>query len=382
MAEPTAGQALGGAPGGISTLFLCGDVMTGRGIDQIMPQPCDPHLHERYVGSATDYVGLAERVHGPIPRPVGPDYVWGAALEELGRVGPVARIVNLETSITRSETFQPKGINYRMSPENAGCLAAAGIDCCLLANNHVLDWGEAGLLDTLQVLQALGIETAGAGRDLAEAQRPAALKIAAGRRVLVFSYVLANSGTPPQWAARSSLPGVNMLEDLSRPSAAMIARQVRQARRPGDLVVVSLHWGPNWGYEVVEDERRFAHALVDEADVSLVHGHSSHHAKPLEVYRDRLILYGCGDFLNDYEGITGYEAYRDDLALMYLSAIDPGSGDLVALEIVPFQVRRFRLNRPSREDVVWLQRTLHRECAKFGAAIELVAEDRLGLSWC
>src|SRR5512141_3177419 len=103
-------------------LFLCGDVMIGRGIDQVLPHPCHPILHESYVHSASDYVRLAEEANGPIPRPVAPCYIWGTALDELDRRQPDARIINLETAITRSEDFAPKGINYRVSPENADCL--------------------------------------------------------------------------------------------------------------------------------------------------------------------------------------------------------------------------------------------------------------------
>src|SRR5216684_6891756 len=108
-------------------LFLCGDLMLGRGVDQILPHPCDPALHETYVRSALVYVALAEAANGPIRRPVDPSYVWGAALEELQQLRPDARIVNLETSITRSADYVDKGINYRMSPENAACLEAAAI---------------------------------------------------------------------------------------------------------------------------------------------------------------------------------------------------------------------------------------------------------------
>src|SRR5687768_10922694 len=93
------------------TLFLCGDMMTGRGIDQILPQPCAPHLYESYVRSALGYVELAERVSGPIPRPVPFAYIWGDALEVLERMQPDVRIVNLETAVTTSEDAWPrKGI--------------------------------------------------------------------------------------------------------------------------------------------------------------------------------------------------------------------------------------------------------------------------------
>jgi hypothetical protein len=108
-------------------IFLCGDVMLGRGVDQILPHPCGPELYESYVESAVDYVRLAEHVNGPIPRNVDFSYVWGAALEELAHRRPDARVINLETSITRNAAYEPKGINYRVSPENAACLAMAPV---------------------------------------------------------------------------------------------------------------------------------------------------------------------------------------------------------------------------------------------------------------
>lgn len=77
------------------TLFLCGDVMTGRGIDQVLPHPNDPILYEPYMNSAMGYVDLAEMMNGPLARPVDFSYVWGDALEELARVSPDVRIINL-----------------------------------------------------------------------------------------------------------------------------------------------------------------------------------------------------------------------------------------------------------------------------------------------
>jgi len=186
----------GGANRRRITIALSGDVMTGRGIDQVLPRPCDPRLHESHVASARDYVALAERASGPIPRPVDLAYVWGEAPAARRRLKADAWIVNLETAVTRSEDPAPKGINYRMSPENAACLSAAGIDCCTLANNHVLDWGMAGLLETLETLPALGLKTAGAGRTAADAAAPAILELAAGR-VLVFAFGAPSSGIPP-----------------------------------------------------------------------------------------------------------------------------------------------------------------------------------------
>jgi len=366
------------ARGQLLRLFLCGDVMCGRGIDQVLAQPCNPEIYEDYTRSATDYVELAERMNGPIPRGNAPAYVWGAALEELARMQPDARIINLETAITRSNDRAHKGINYRMSPENAECLRAGKIDCCTLANNHVLDWGRAGLLETLATLQRLDIKAAGAGRNDEQARSPAVLELSKAR-LLVFSFGSPSSGVPADWAARRDAPGVNWLPELSEASALQVAEQISALRRPQDIVIVSVHWGSNWGYSVRDEQVVFARTLVDKANVSIVHGHSSHHPRPIEIYRDRLILYGCGDFLNDYEGIRGYERYRDDLTLMYFPDLDSENGNLAALKLVLLQIKKFRLCIPSRSDIEWIRRTLDRQCQRFGTRIVLEAEGRLAV---
>jgi poly-gamma-glutamate synthesis protein (capsule biosynthesis protein) len=362
-------------------LLLCGDVMTGRGVDQIMAHPSDPALYEPSVASALDYVRFAEAVNGAIARRAPPSYVWGAALDELKRRRPDVRVINLETSVTRSDAHVAKGINYRMSPENADCLTAAAIDCCVLANNHVLDWGRAGLLETLDKLARLNVKTAGAGHNADEARKPAIVDLPGGGRVLVFSFASDTSGVPRDWAARADAPGVDLLPDLSERGAAWAAERVSAFKRPGDVVVASIHWGSNWGYEVPDVQRRFAHALIDAAGVSIVHGHSSHHAKAIEVHHGRLVLYGCGDFLNDYEGIEGYEQFRGDLALMYFADVDAASGDLRALEMTPLRIRRLQLQRATRADAAWLEKTLDRESARFGARVTTKPEGTLALSW-
>jgi poly-gamma-glutamate capsule biosynthesis protein CapA/YwtB (metallophosphatase superfamily) len=150
--------------------------------------------------------------------------------------------------------------------------------------------------------------------------------------------------------------------------------------RPGDVVVASIHWGGNWGYQVSDEQISFAHRLIDEG-VSVVHGHSSHHAKTVEVYRDRLILYGCGDFLSDYEGISGYEQFRGDLALMCFVDVDPREGRLLKARLVPMQVRRFRLNRASAEDSQWLCDLLNRLSAPFDTRAQLNSDHSLTLLW-
>ena len=245
-----------------------------------------------------------------------------------------------------------------MHPANLAALSVARPDVCVLANNHVGDFGRRGLVETLEVLARGGLRAAGAGRDAAEASRPAVLPLGNGRRVLVFAVGTLSSGIPPDWAPAGDGPGVALTE-LTDDAAEALAASVRAARGPSDTVVVSIHWGSNWGDDVPGPHRRFAHRLVDNG-IDLVHGHSSHHPRAIEIYRGRLILYGCGDLVDDYEGIGGHERYRPDLRLLYLARLDSGSGRLVELRMAPMQARRLRLHRAGSADIAWLARTLTR----------------------
>ena len=363
------------------TLFLCGDVMTGRGIDQVLPHPSDPRIYEPYMRDANGYVKLAERASGSISRPVDFSYIWGDALDELERVAPDVRIINLETAVTRSNDFWPgKGINYRMHPDNTPCLTTAGIDCCALANNHVLDWGYTGLEETLKTLTQAGVVYAGAGRNRKQAEASVVMEVAGKGRVLLLSLGSVTSGIPRKWAASEGRPGVNLLHSLSTDRVRRIAA-VQDLKQPGDVLVASIHWGGNWGYQVPAAQTTFAHQLIDMAGIDIVHGHSSHHPKGIEVYRQKLIIYGCGDFLNDYEGISGYEAYRGELALMYFVTLEASTGKLVHLEMTPTRTRRFKVNLASRAEAQWIRDTLTREGERFGTWVEKKKSNRLTLRW-
>ena len=364
------------------TLFLCGDVMTGRGIDQVLPNPSSPEIYEPYMTSARGYVRLAEELNGPIPAPVAYDYIWGDALPVLEQAAPDLRIINLETAVTRSDSYWPrKGINYRMNPGNIPCIKAAGIDACVLANNHVIDWGYEGLGETLETLAAAGIRSAGAGADIASAGAPLLFDLGSGRRVILLALAHTSSGVPALWRAAPARAGVYLIDSFSASAVDQVAERVRSVKQQGDLVVASVHWGGNWGYDVPREQQRFAHGLVDHAAVDVVHGHSSHHPRGIEVYHERPILYGCGDFLNDYEGIGGHEEFRGDLVLMYFVTLEPRSGSLLRLHMIPLQIRNFRLRRPLKSDRQWLAHTMARECRRLGADVKWDQAGRLELSW-
>ena len=357
--------------GDLATLLLCGDVMPGRGVDQILPHPGVPELRELGTGDAGVYVRLAEGLNGPIRCPVGFDWPWGDALRLADDMAPDVRVINLECAVTRSNDFAPgKAVHYRMEPANLPCVTAFRPDACALANNHVLDFGRTGLADTLHWLAGSGVAAVGAGLDLAEAQQPAAIRLPGGGRVLVFACGAACSGIPPSWAAAPGRPGLDLLTSLDDAVADGLINRVRQAKQPGDIAVVSIHWGSNWGYEVQRDQARFARLLID-AGVDLIHGHSSHHPRPIQAYRGKLILYGCGDCIDDYEGISGYEQFRDDLRLLYFATLRCGTGQLTTLRMVPVQVRKMRLHQAGPADSKWLAAILDQISRDGGSRISL-----------
>ena len=360
------------------TLFLSGDVMTGRGIDQILPFPGSAELHESYMTDASEYVRLAERASGPIPKSVDPDYIWGDALNVWNDTKADVGIVNLETSITVSNDFWPsKGIHYRMHPRNVPCLTAASIDCCVLANNHVMDWGYAGLAETLATLRNAGLSTVGAGKNIDEAISPARIPVEGKGNVLVFGFADGSCGVPDSWQADEHRAGVNLLSDLTAKTTQRIAKRIRALKKNDDTVVASIHWGGNWGHNVTAEQREFAHCLIDDGGVDIVHGHSSHHPKAIEIRCGKGIIYGCGDFLNDYEGIGDYEHYHPWLALMYMVTVSLPSREIDKFEIVPLRVRRMQLSHASPDDRQWLTETLNTVSKEFSTRFDIDENHRM-----
>ncbi len=362
----------------VVTVLLGGDVMLGRGVDQILPHPGAPVLHEPYMHDARGYVRLAEHANGPIPRPADWPWPWGEVLALLDDAAPDVRLINLETTITADGEFADrKPVCYRMHPDNLPALTAFRPDVCALANNHILDFGYQGLTDTVAALGQAGIQGPGAGADLTAAHRPAVVAVDDEHRVLIGSVAMASAGVPESWAAREHRPGVWLIQDPSQRDAADdVAAQLLAHKRDSDVAIVSVHWGSNWGYAIAPSEIAFAHRLID-AGVDIVHGHSSHHPRPIEIYRGKPILYGCGDVIDDYEGIGGHESFRSDLRLLYSARTDPASGELISLQMIPLRVRQMRLERASHTDAEWLRKTIEHTSRRFKTRVTARPNDLL-----
>ncbi len=357
-------------------IFLCGDVMTGRGIDQILSHPVNPIIHESYMKDARKYVTLAEDKNGKIPRTAADNYIWGDALSIWKKNNPDLKIVNLETAITTNDTYIPKGINYRMHPDNTSVLSSAGIDICTLSNNHILDWNTVGLKETISALDKNHILYAGAGMSADEAIIPAIFESVEGR-VLLFSISHPSSGMPYDWKATSDHSGVFLINDLGDKGLQIVRTAIEKYKRQDDIIILSIHWGSNWGYDVSNSEIDFAHALIDLIGVDIVYGHSSHHPKPIEIYKGHPIFYGCGDFINDYEGIGGHEEYRGDLALMYFISFATKPFKLKRIELNCLKMRRFQLHQASARDISWICKTLSRECEPFSLEFSVTEENTI-----
>ncbi len=362
-------------------LFLCGDVMTGRGIDQALPYSVDPTLYESYVKDARDYVHLAERENGRIQKRLSYDYIWGDAMEIWKKLSPSVKIINLETSLTvHDQPWSGKGINYRMHPKNVEVLTAAGIDFCSLANNHTMDWERPGLTETIKTLKDSDIVFAGAGKNEKEAATPGILPFQQGR-IIVLAYGDTSSGIPKSWSAQEQLSGINILPGEIETAVDMIRRQVAAIKKENDIVVFSVHWGGNWGYDIPPKHRILAHEIIDQAGVDIIHGHSSHHPMGIEVYHNKLIIYGAGDFINDYEGIGSHENYKGELTLMYFPEVNPVNGQLISMKLVPMEIKKFRLNHPSRSDALWLKGVLNEEGSQLGTLVKLNKDNTMELEW-
>jgi poly-gamma-glutamate synthesis protein (capsule biosynthesis protein) len=338
-------------------IFLGGDVMTGRAIDQLFHTHNADGFGKPKDIPAQQYLVASAKLNGAEILPLSHDYIWGVALSILDNANVDLRLVNLETAITTAAAWDKKAFNFRMHPANVGCLTAARIDCCALANNHVLDFGISGMEDTINTLTRAGIGHSGAGVNLDAAQKPYIHVLPDGQRVLIFAWGFQDSHIHfPHWKAEERKPGINYLPDISKTSAEQMKATIKAFSQPGDITIASLHWGANWVKKIPNSHRAMARFLIDEAGVNIIHGHSSHHVLSLDVYHGRPIFYGCGDLINDSEGSPISRSMYGYLGALFFVDLEVGTHKMRGLRIEPLQRRRFRLESPSAEDAAWVRK--------------------------
>lgn len=291
-----------------------------------------------------------------------PEHPWGDTLPVFREAD--LRFCNLECAVSdrgQPWSMTPKAFHFRTDAKNVAVLKAANIDAVSLANNHALDFEYEALYDTLDILDRSKIAHAGAGRNIAEASRPAILS-ANGLRVAFIAF----TDNEPGWEAGEDKPGVYYVPiDINDRRADGLFDRVRKARASSDMVIVSAHWGPNWGYRPVTDHIPFARALVD-AGAGVVFGHSCHVFQGVEVYKGAPVIYSAGDFIDDY---AVDEVEKNDESFIFTARFEEGG--FLGMTLRPTIIAGFqaRLARAPRAGLISAK--MQTLCAGFGTATEL-----------
>lgn len=323
-----------------TTIALAGDVMLGRSVNDAL----------RHHDAA---------------------WPWGDLLPEIWAADLF--LVNLECALTpRTTEWQGdlcKPFHFRSEPAHVETLRRARVDFAALANNHVADFGFEGMRDTMRALDEAGIHHAGAGPDLAHAMRPA--RLACGD---LHVAVVAAADHPVEWAATGHAPGIFHVVASTVPHLCeRVERALAAARAGADLVILSIHWGPNMRAAPPPEFRAFArHAVECGADV--VWGHSPHCVQGVEVVDERPVLYGSGDFVDDY---AVDEEFRNDLTALFRLRLDRHR--VLQVDVIPAKIGGMRVHHARGEDRAWLERWFRARCVELGTPVAELP-DRGGLA--
>jgi len=311
------------------TIGLTGDVMTGRLVNDHLPR-------------------------------VSPEYIWGDILSEFLKTD--LNIINLETALTLCETPVPKVFNFKTDPKYVQSLKRASIDAVNLANNHVLDFTGKGLFDTLDTLDEAHILHTGAGRNLAEAKRPIIIE-----KKGIRTGILGCTDNEPGWIASHDHCGIRYVEvgDI-----AAIREDILTLRPRVDILVLSMHWGPNMRERPNNLHKDFARQLLD-LGVDILHGHSAHIFQGVEVYKNKLILYDTGDFIDDYHVDP---VLRNDRSFFFKVTVDKKG--VRELSMIPTLISHFQVNKSTGNEAMETMERMRQLCKEMNTSLQFV-DDQL-----
>lgn len=253
------------------------------------------------------------------------DDIWGNMLPIMQSTD--LNLINLEAALTHHTQEVPKVFNFKADPEKVRVLKQARVDVVNLANNHVLDYGEVGLLETLDTLKEAHIKYVGAGRNIGEAKAPLIInKIG----------IIGCTDNEPTWEAGKQKPGIFYVEvgDIDA-----ISDEIKRLKKQVDIVILTMHWGPNMRTHPTADFIDFAHDLID-CGVDILHGHSAHIFQGIEIYKKKVILYDTGDFVDDYY-VDPF--LRNDRSFFFI--VDVDSTGIQSVQLIPTLISRFQVNR-------------------------------------
>ncbi len=332
---------------------LTGDVMIGRLVNKVI--------------STTSY-----------------EYPWGNLLPLLNKTD--LNLINLETTLTSSINAVPKVFNFKSDPENVESLKRAKIDVVTLANNHILDFGIEGLEDTLQALGKAGIQHVGAGLNIEEAKKPVIMDIK-NTTIGIIGY----TDNEPTWKATATKPGTNYVyigdhstaggpqpnglppglltkfelkkHNFSDLKYREVIREIIKLKRKVDILIFTIHWGPNMVQHPTIAFQRFARVAID-AGVDILHGHSAHVFQGIEIYKNKVIFYDAGDFIDDYY-VT--PSLRNDRSFLFL--VEVNKEGIKGIQLVPVLISRMQVNKAKGKDYVKSMAMMKSLSRAFGTTI-------------
>jgi len=243
-------------------------------------------------------------------------------------------IANLECCIAENGfpwQKTPKTFFFRADPLAIDTLKYANIKYVSLANNHTLDFQEVALLETLERLKKAKIKYAGAGKNLNEAEKFALID-KNNYKLAILSY----SDHPYEFKATANSPGINLInpgKDIDKVKA-----KIKEARKKADLVIFSIHIGPNMVQYPPKEVIEFAHKVID-AGADIYHGHSAHIFQGIEIYKKKLIIYDSGDFVDDY--YVG-PSEKNDQQLIFFIIIQ--NKKIKEIRLFPLLIRECQVN--------------------------------------
>ena len=263
-----------------------------------------------------------------------PLYPWGdmhAALQSTD-----VNIANMEFAFTTSEQIVPKVFNFKSLPKHVAVLQAGNIGVVNLANNHILDYDVQGLVQTIKTLDDAGIAHVGAGINKMAAQAPVILDIKG-----IKIGVIGCTDNEPTWIAAENKPGINYVQVGDIQS---LYSMIQSIRPHVEVLILTMHWGPNMKKRPSKEFKQFAHDLID-AGVDIIQGHSAHVFQAIERYKHGLIMYDTGDAVDDYAVDSVLRNDRSFFCVLTLT-----KRGIIKANVIPFVIKDMQMHNASQED--------------------------------
>jgi len=275
---------------------------------------------------------------------------------------------NLEVPMTESNhSLDPKGKYVIKSREKAAeGIKYAGFNVLNLANNHIMDYYEKGLFDTIATLEKYNIEHCGAGKNIDEARIPAVLKVR-DTKIAVLGYTdmaeYVFKGNPMiSFAAGEDKSGV-----ASR-KYELIKEDIEKIRESVDIIIISFHWGVEDSFEVAEEQKEFAYKIIDDG-ADIIFGHHPHKFQGVEIYKGKPIVYSMGNFIFDQNDPLKQESFIVDMVFI--------DKKLASLELLPVRtISKTHIIMPKGEEAIEILKRELELCGKLGSKCA-IADDKI-----